>query len=128
MSTSDTWYSERGREARHKLLRLAATGDDPELAELAAEMLAGRVSLRDATHTSAYSEILLTRMEPMLQTWEQLPAREREYAREHAGELLAEAISAIEGLPDPDTRTPVEAPEPADDDEDFELRTYLRRP
>lgn len=128
---SDIWLSERGRQARHKLLRLAAAGDDPEMAELAREMLAGRVSLRDATHTSAYSEILLRGMDPMLRTWEQLPESERHYARDHAGELLAEAISAIEGLPDPERRdaeTPVDTREPADDDEDFELRTYLRRP
>jgi hypothetical protein len=127
---SDIWLSERGWQARHKLLQLAAAGDDPETAELAREMLAGRVSLRNATHTSAYSEILLSRMDPMLRTWEQLSESERHHARDHAGELLAEAISAIEELPDPERRdaeTPVDTRETADD-EDFEQRTYLRRP
>jgi hypothetical protein len=127
---SDIWLSERGRQARHKLLRLAAAGDDPETAELAREMLAGRMSLRNATYTAAYSEILLSRMDPMLRTWEQLSESERRYARDHAGELLAEAISAIEELPDPERRdaeTPVDTRETADD-EDFEQRTYLRRP
>jgi hypothetical protein len=92
-------------------------------------MLAGRMSLRNATHAAAYSEILLSRMDPMLRTWEQLSESERRYARDHAGELLAEAISAIEELPDPERRdaeTPVDTRETADD-EDFELRTYLRR-
>ena len=131
---SDIWSSERGRQARHKLLRLAAAGDDREIAELAREMLAGRMDFRDPTLSSAYSEILLRRLEPALQTWEHLSESEREYARDHAEELLAEAISAIEEAPEPaqtDNPTPTSARArtrpTVDDEEDFDLRTYLRR-
>jgi hypothetical protein len=124
---SDIWSSERGRQARHKLLRLAADGDDPEIAELAREILAGRMEFRDALNSSAYSEILLSRLQPKLRIWADLPESEREYARQHADELLTEAISAIEEIPIEPAQTKPPAVAEEVDDEDFEQRTYLRR-
>ena len=114
---SDIWPSEPARQARRKLLRLAAAGDDPEIAELAREILAGRLRFRDALGSSAYSEILLTRLEPELSGWAD--------ASGHPEDLLTEALAEIEEFPEPAV-PPTRAATPADD-EDFEQRTYLRR-
>lgn len=115
---SDIWPSERGLQARHKLLRLAAAGDDAEIAELAREILTGRLRFRDALGSPAYSEILLTRLEPELSGWANT-------SDSHPEDLLTEALAEIEEFPEPAT-PPTPAMTPADD-EDFEQRTYLRR-
>lgn len=124
---SNIWHTERGRQARDKILRMAAEGDDPEIAELAREILGGRIQFRDALVSSAYSEILLSRLEPQMQFWENLSESQLEYARYHADELLGEAISAIEELSDQPARTDRPAPsQPDHTEEDFEQHTYLR--
>jgi hypothetical protein len=123
---SDVWYSERGRQARHKLLSLAAESDDPEGAEMAREILSGRVEFRDILSSSAYSEILLSRLQLLADLWDGMSESERTYAQDHADQLLAEAISAIENLPDEPVQTEDAIPPKAqveDDDEDFEQHT-----
>jgi hypothetical protein len=127
---SDVWYSGHGREARHKLLRLAADGDDPEMAEMAQEVLSGRVDFRDILSSSAYSEILQSGFQSLVDRWEGMSENERTHAQNHADELLAEAIAAIEEIPDKPLQTgdPVTPNvEPEEDNQDFEQRTNRQR-
>jgi hypothetical protein len=95
----DDWDSGRGRQARHKLLRLAAAGDDRELAEMARDILSGRVEFRDMLASSAYSEILVNGFQPLADLWDGMSETERAYAQDHADERRAEVLAAIEGWP-----------------------------
>lgn len=61
----------RGNEARHRALRQAlarlatgAAGDD--LQEMAQEVLAGRITLRQAMHSCAYAEAWYTHVERLI--------------------------------------------------------------
>jgi hypothetical protein len=124
----DIWHSERGRQARQTLLRQTAAGDDPELAELAREVLAGRMELREVMYSEAYGEILHDRMQPLLAMWEALSEQERQDAITNADTLLEHAVGGIEDQeePAPPPRPAPRRPQPTED-ETFEFDTYLRR-
>jgi hypothetical protein len=121
---TDIWSSERGRQTRHKLLRLTASGDDPEMAELTQEILAGNITFGDSLTLSGYSEIVLSRLQPIVRIWQSMSEGERQHARPCRGASRRGDLGhrGPAGRPTPAYRSPDET------EESFEDRTYLRRP
>ncbi|MFJ4848759.1 MULTISPECIES: hypothetical protein [unclassified Streptomyces] len=76
----------RARVLREQLRRLAKGGaGDPVLQEMAAEVLAGRVGLREALRIPAYAEALGERVRAFRRTWAEMSPQER---AEHEAEAL----------------------------------------
>jgi vacuolar-type H+-ATPase subunit I/STV1 len=69
----------RARALRKSLQRLAGSGDET-VREMAREVLAGRVGLRQALRTGAYREALHERAEIGMRAYEQMSAEERSAA------------------------------------------------
>ncbi|MFI7344464.1 hypothetical protein ACIBUY_41765 [Streptomyces sp. NPDC050085] len=62
-----------------KALEVFRRGDSgPVLKEMAQEVLAGRVGLRDATRVSAYAEEVIEQGQEFRNRWDAMPDRERE--------------------------------------------------
>ncbi|GAA3370110.1 hypothetical protein GCM10020367_15440 [Streptomyces sannanensis] len=69
---------------------LANGGAGPVLREMAREVLAGRLGLREAMHAPEYAEALGERVRDVTTAWERLPAEERDWQTAQAERLLAE--------------------------------------
>ncbi|NEB79964.1 hypothetical protein G3I40_32790 [Streptomyces sp. SID14478] len=69
-------------------------GGGPVLKEMAQEVLAGRVTLRDATRVSAYAEELIAQGQEFRTRWEAMPDAERE-ALGRSGEQQVAAERAL---------------------------------
>jgi hypothetical protein len=74
----------RARLLRESLRRLADQGDQPELRELARDVLGGRTTLRAAMESPAYRGALGQRMDAFLDWYRKLSPEERK-AQEKAG-------------------------------------------
>ncbi|MGK5628712.1 hypothetical protein [Streptomyces sp. URMC 123] len=74
----------------HQSLQALATGHaGPVLQEMAREVLAGRVGLREALRVGVYADALGDRVRVARAAWERLPAAERELHQEEARRHLA---------------------------------------
>ncbi|MGY0018833.1 hypothetical protein [Streptomyces sp. cg35] len=75
-----------------KAMEVFRQGDaGPVLKEMAQEVLAGRVGLREATRISAYAEALIEGGQEFRQSWNVMPDRERDaLARSGDWQLTAE--------------------------------------
>ncbi|TSB25573.1 hypothetical protein [Streptomyces benahoarensis] len=68
----------QARILRKALERLAEGGAGDTLKEMAQEVLSGRVGLREASTISAYSDALVTGMQPFKEKWDQTSDSERQ--------------------------------------------------
>ncbi|MGW1839936.1 hypothetical protein [Streptomyces sp. NPDC002067] len=68
----------QARILRKALERLAEGGAGDTLKEMAQEILSGRVGLREASKISAYSEALVTGMQPFKEKWDETSDSERQ--------------------------------------------------
>ncbi|OEU86686.1 hypothetical protein DB35_23765 [Streptomyces abyssalis] len=66
------------RRLRESLEKLAGGASNDTLKEMAKEVLAGRIGLRDAVAVPAYSEALIEGGRPFREEWDKLSAAERE--------------------------------------------------
>ncbi|MGW4127273.1 hypothetical protein [Amycolatopsis japonica] len=110
--------NEKIRQAQQAVLRQAAKGENPVLAELAREVLAGRRTLRDAALSSAYSEALAESAMRFLDAVREVDAADFEQAaKEHP---LDELIATLDDEDEPEPPAgspPARRPE---DDTDFD--------
>jgi hypothetical protein len=79
----------RARNLRLTLEKLAESGSNETVKEMAREVLSGRLGLREAVAIPAYSEGLVESMQPFKEKWAQLSDTEREELAAE-GQRLAE--------------------------------------
>ncbi len=73
----------------HDALRELATGSAGDvLQEMARDVLAGRIGLREAVCVRAYADVLTERLETARAAWERVPPQERERQTAEARRLL----------------------------------------
>lgn len=86
----------RARALRGSLQRLAQGGGGEVVQEMAKEVLAGRLGLRDAMRNSAYREALSERVRDGFRALEDLPLDARQAAEEEGRRRLAEYQEEID--------------------------------
>ncbi|OLZ52738.1 hypothetical protein [Amycolatopsis keratiniphila] len=111
------------RRLREGMMRKLATGKDPVLAEMAREVLAGRITLRDAAF-GAYREQVTVLAEKAAASLRQVSKEDLERAMEE--HTLDDAIEQLGAIPDPEPEDeapapPARRPEPEEDDESILL-------
>jgi len=111
---------EKVRRLRESLLRKLAAGKDPALAEMAREVQAGRITLREAAF-GAYRKQVTVLAEKAAASMRQVSKEDLERAMEEY--TLDDAIEQVDAAPDPEpveppTPPPARRPEPDEDEDD----------
>lgn len=128
---------ERRTRMLRTLLRAAARGGDPEIGDLARDVLAGRHTLREAINSTAYAEAISRRLAGPAEQWAAMSESARQQAladAPRAVDRLLERVEEIERKLDEQdqARPPSTVRQPArrriDDDETMEDVSYLVRP
>ncbi|RZQ61942.1 hypothetical protein [Amycolatopsis suaedae] len=113
------------RRFREALLRKVAAGKDPALAEMAREVQAGRISMRDAAFGAYREQFTALR--------EKAAAALRDVSKEDMDRAMAEytlddAVEQFDAMPDPEPDeeppakpAPARRPEPEDDEDSILL-------
>lgn len=105
------WQTEAGQAAMATRLRLLARGDG-EVAEFAAEVVAGRARARDLLYSSILSDQALQGVRDSVDAWQRLPAAERDDLLAAAAADTARRIAELNGYEEP-------AAKPDDEDPGF---------
>ncbi|MFG2399087.1 hypothetical protein [Streptomyces lydicus] len=80
-----------------KQLEVLADGKGGEvLAEMAREVLSGRIGLREAVQVGAYEEELVRNVGSFQQKWDEMSAEERAHAEKEGARFLQEQRAEIE--------------------------------
>ncbi|MEU0882026.1 hypothetical protein ABZ345_25715 [Lentzea sp. NPDC005914] len=110
------------RRQRQLLQQLAANDKSPALAEMAKELLAGRMKPADVLTSRAYDEVLGPGAEAFTSWYATTSEEEKEAAAEHGrAELVQLASDELAGVPDRPAEPAARAPEP---EEDLSERTW----
>jgi len=94
------WATEAGQAARLKQLRYLATGEGA-FADFAADVLAGRASLRSLLGGSMLADDDVQEAVDRAQRWRDLPEAERQVLMEDGREFTEWTIAALNKAPDP---------------------------
>ena len=114
------------RHQRQLLIRLAANDQSPALAEMARELLAGRMTPAQVINTRAYDEALGAGSEALASWYASTSEEDRQAAAEQGrAELVRLTEDELAGVPDGPPAEPrrPRAPEP---DEDMTEQTWSR--
>jgi flagellar biosynthesis component FlhA len=81
------------RAVKDSLERLKNGAGGPELQEIARDLLEGRISLRDLTRTSVYSNVLMDQMQRHKEWQTDLTAEQREQLEREVQEMYGPSVA-----------------------------------